>query len=446
VTSRSPPFRVAADRRHLERADGSTFLWLGDTAWELLHRLNRADTEHYLESRARQGFTVIQAVVLAEIDGLRTPNANGDLPFHVLDPQRPNEAYFAHVDWVLERARVHGLTVALLPTWGDKLQRWWGVGPEVFSPTHQGLEAAMRLAFGYARFLARRYREADNLVWVLGGDRSSHGHTLYPLEGGETCARVWRAMADGLRDGDGGRHLVGFHPSGGQSSRQETLLEDTLDFHAIQSGHGHSDTPNWVLLRRDLELQPTKPVLDAEPCYEDIPIAFDPARGYFDAGAVRRAAYAAFFSGACGHTYGANAVWQMYTPDVEAQLHARQPWREALNLPFAASQLRVLRDFLEVTGWSAYRFDPEMIPVPLEGHRRILSMRSANGVLVYLPFAQTHLEVRLGDLEAVRFSGAWFDPRTGARHDLGRLENNALQRFAPPSLEEDWVLKLEVAG
>ena len=40
---------------------GQPFFWLADTAWELFHRLNRAEAEHYLETRRRQGFNVIQA-------------------------------------------------------------------------------------------------------------------------------------------------------------------------------------------------------------------------------------------------------------------------------------------------------------------------------------------------------------------------------------------------
>jgi hypothetical protein len=56
-------------------ADGRPFFWLGDTAWELFHRLNREEATRYLEDRASKGFTVIQAVALAELDGLNTPNA-----------------------------------------------------------------------------------------------------------------------------------------------------------------------------------------------------------------------------------------------------------------------------------------------------------------------------------------------------------------------------------
>ncbi len=62
--------------------DGTPFFYLGDTAWELFHRLSKEDAEKYLENRREKGFTVIQAVILAELDGLNTPNMEGEKPFN----------------------------------------------------------------------------------------------------------------------------------------------------------------------------------------------------------------------------------------------------------------------------------------------------------------------------------------------------------------------------
>src|SRR5689334_17382473 len=75
-----PQLRVSDNRRFLVTADGKPFFWLGDTAWELFHRATREDAERYLQTRSQQRFTVIQAVVLAEFDGLHTPNAYGQVP------------------------------------------------------------------------------------------------------------------------------------------------------------------------------------------------------------------------------------------------------------------------------------------------------------------------------------------------------------------------------
>jgi hypothetical protein len=92
---------------------------------------------------------VIQAVVLAELDGLNTPTPAGHRPLIDNDPTRPNEAYFEDVDWVVNRAEELGLYIGMLPTWGDKWHKNGGTGPLVFNPEN---------AYTYGRFLGERYR------------------------------------------------------------------------------------------------------------------------------------------------------------------------------------------------------------------------------------------------------------------------------------------------
>ena len=65
-------------------------------------------------------FNVIQAVVLAEYGGLTEPNAQGHRPLLDNNPARSVEAYFADVDWVVNRAEQLGLCIGMLPTCGDK--------------------------------------------------------------------------------------------------------------------------------------------------------------------------------------------------------------------------------------------------------------------------------------------------------------------------------------
>jgi hypothetical protein len=86
--------RVSENRRYLVKEDGSPFFYLGDTAWELFHRLTREEAATYLEDRANKGFTVIQAVALAEYGGLTEPNRYGHLPLTENDPARPQNDYF----------------------------------------------------------------------------------------------------------------------------------------------------------------------------------------------------------------------------------------------------------------------------------------------------------------------------------------------------------------
>jgi hypothetical protein len=107
--------RISDNHRFLVRDDGTPFFYLGDTAWALFQRLDRAEADRYLEVREAKGFTVIQITALSEFDGLRVPNPYGDLPLHDGDPLRPQHGYFDAYDarkaayWALF-AGAHGHT------------------------------------------------------------------------------------------------------------------------------------------------------------------------------------------------------------------------------------------------------------------------------------------------------------------------------------------------
>src|SRR5512135_2924148 len=126
ISGAVPRLKVGDNHHFLVYQDGRPFFYLGDTAWELFHRLKREEADDYLSNRAADGFTVIQAVALAEFDGLHTPNAYGFRPLVNDDPTRPDvkegpgNDYWDHVDYVVNRAESLGLFIGFLPTWGDK--------------------------------------------------------------------------------------------------------------------------------------------------------------------------------------------------------------------------------------------------------------------------------------------------------------------------------------
>lgn len=128
------PITVSENGHYLQYADGRPFFYQGDTAWELFHRLDREQADLYLRNRAAKGFNVIQAVALAELDGVDAPNAYGHLPLTDRDPSRPavkdgeQNDYWDHVDYIVRRANELGMYIGLLPTWG----RYWNEGKVIF--------------------------------------------------------------------------------------------------------------------------------------------------------------------------------------------------------------------------------------------------------------------------------------------------------------------------
>jgi hypothetical protein len=420
--------QVAPNGRYLQYTDGTPFFYLGDTAWALFHRLTREEATRYLEDRARKGFTVIQAVALSELDGLTQPNAYGALPLIDKDPSRPNEAYFAHVDFVVHRAEALGLHVGFLPTWG----KYWKTGDDrIFTPQN---------ARAYGRMLGRRYRDRA-IIWVLGGDQN--------VDTTEERAIV-DAMADGLREGDGGTHLITFHPRGpGQSSRQ---LQDApwLDFHMTQSSHGARDHDTGLYAEHDLALTPLRPTLDGEPRYETIPVGFY-LRGHdrlrrFDDADVRQAAWWSVLAGACGHTYGDNNVWQMWQPGRAPIIGATIPWYEALDHP-GARQMGLMRRFMEARAFHALVPDQRLVANgPLSGPAKIRAARTATGslVVVYSPRGES-FTIDMGLAKGPRMKESWFDPRYGVTYEIHTTAAQGFQTYEPPTSGrgQDWVLVIE---
>ncbi|MEZ4702718.1 MAG: DUF4038 domain-containing protein [Rhodothermales bacterium] len=423
--------RIGDDGRHIVNADGSPFFWLGDTAWELFHRLDREEAGYYLENRAAKGFTVIQAVVLAEFDGLTEPNRYGALALVDQDPTRPNEAYFQHVDAVVDRAAALGLYIGMLPTWGDKFNRKWGVGPEVFTPAN---------ARAYGEFLGRRYRNKP-VIWILGGDR--------PPEEEDDFAII-RAMAEGLAAGDEGRHLMTYHPSGGYSSSRFFQEDGWLDIHMFQSGHGEIDNPNYRMTSADYGRTPVRPVLDGEPNYEDHPINWRAQNGWFDAFDSRRAGYWSMLAGAMGHTYGNHNVWQFLDVDRHPPVSvARTMWREALDYP-GAFQAGYMRQLFESRPWQLLQpATGQVKDAPNTGGRTVMAAAASDGsfLIAYTPFGDA-FAVSLESMQAPRIRLWWFNPALGTAIPLGERARTDVLRLDPPAdpaRGNDWVLVVDDA-
>lgn len=426
--------RVSSNRRFLATESGLPFFWLGDTAWELFHRLTRFEIETYLENRRQKGFNVIQAVALAEFDGLRVSNMEGEIPLVDLDPNQPNEAYFEIVDFTLHLAAQKGLYLALLPTWGDKVSPIWGVGPAVFNPEN---------AYRYGHWLGERYRDDYNIIWVIGGDRPAYTEDADDRP-------VWRAMAAGIDDGCGFRSFKTYHPSGGFSTSQWLQDEDWLDLHMVQSGHGSGrDTDTaWKSIMHDYGLIPVRPVLDGEPNYEDHPVnpwpEYDPSNGYFRAYDVRKQCYRSVFAGGCGVTYGHHAIWQ-FGGEVHGLFnYADRSWQEALDRP-GASQIHHLKDLiLSRPYWNRVPAPDLLLSDPGKGAQYVSATRDANGLfaLIYIPTAGQTVKVDLTLLNS-SLMVSWFDPRTGEFTPLEEIKNQKSATFTSPPEGPDWVLVLD---
>lgn len=430
--------KVTPNGHYLQYDDGTPFFWLGDTGWELFHRLNLNEIKNYLDNRRAKGFNVIQAVILAEEDGLRVPNKYGDIPLLNMDPETPNEKYFQLVDTVLRMAAERNIIMALLPAWGDKVTlHFGGRGPVIFNKNN---------AYKYGEYLGKRYRAFSNIVWVLGGDRP-------PKDSCNNYIDVYRGIAKGIKDGSDKHTLITFHP-GGSIWESSPMIHDEpwLDFNMIQSGHSQLDQPVWKNIWRDWHLKPVKPVLDAEPCYEDHPINpwnnWTPERGYFRDYEVRRQIYRSVFAGGCGVTYGHHSIWQFYNPTVKKVNYPSGFWYEVLDRP-GAFQAGYLRRLMESRPYTE-RIPDSTIIINGQGEKaeHIEAFRDAKGryLMVYLPVGKT-ITVNTSAVSSQRIKPWWFNPKNNTVVGVRDMNNSGKADFTPPSTGKgnDWVLVLDNA-
>ena len=418
--------RVSENKRFLVFEDGTPFFYLGDTGWELFHRLNKEETERYLENRRSKGFTVIQAVALAELDGLNTPNAEGNKPLFDNDPIKPNEAYFAHVDWVISKAAEKGIFIGMLPTWGDKVDKRWGVGPVIFNKEN---------AYKYGQWIGNRYKDFPNIIWINGGDR----------DGGGDNTAIWDALGEGIKSVDK-NHLMTFHPWGERSSSEWFHNSSWLDFNMCQTGHGQRSYAIFKrLVVRDYSLTPVKPCFDGEPRYEDHPVGWNPdALGWFNDADVRQAFYWNLFSGGFGHTYGCHPIWQMKTPEREAVGLARNNWYDVLDLPGAWDLIHARR-LIESRPFLSRVPDQSLIaPAYFPETDYVVATRGDGYAFVYFPTGWS-AEIILDKIGAKSVTAYWFNPRNGESKLIETFTDQDTRRFTPPTSGRgnDWILVLD---
>jgi fibronectin type 3 domain-containing protein len=452
--------KVSANNRFLETSDSKTLFMLADVAWAIFSVPPYSEAEEYLQKRLAQRFNTIIAAIVWEYEW-QGPNANGDRSFEYLfpnaaderskgrDPAKPVEAYFKHVDKVVNRANELGFYMGLAPVWNNYLggPNGWRV------PLGFTVDKAKQLG----RYLGNRYLNSK-VFWVLGADDPLN--TVCPPPGLPTnfspCTTaaerkpLWNAMAQGLREVVGNKHLITFHPGGGAgTARTYIAAEPWHNFHSQQSGH-----QNYFFTSRiheDYYGTPTKPVLDMEPLFEDSPLNLKPENGYSSANDVRRIAYWNVFSGGLGHSYAHHSVFQFYAPGRTALNYPIKTWREGLSA-VGAEQMRHLRALVESRPFGSTVPDIGIISNGVgSGVETLRALRGSSFAMVYTPKPRS-IAIALGKITGNQagqtLSAWWYNPRNGSASKIGEYSGAGDQTFVAPTsdgtgLGVDWVLVLD---
>lgn len=425
------PLKISANKRYFQTKDGKPFFWLGDTGWLLFKKCKKDEALRYLDTRKQQGYNVIQVMLLHE---LNVTDAYGDSALINEDVSKPDLKkgaydYWDNVDWVVDEAAKRGIYMAMVPVWGGNIKN-----------------VSVEQAKAYAAFLANRYKDKINIIWLNGGD----------IRGSEALDK-WNSIGNTLRAIDK-NHLITFHPRGRNSSSAWFHNETWLDFNMFQSGHRsyaqdtsanetlHYGEDNWRYVNVDYNLKPVKPTLDGEPSYEDIPYGLHKAdEPYWQDHEIRRYAYWSVFAGGCGFTYGHNAVMQFYSPgDPGTSYFPKQSWQEGMVAP-GAKQMQYLKKLLLSKPYFE-RIPDEGLINNQGGRYDYLAATRGKGYAMIYTYTGRDMEVNLGRFAGKIVKCAWYNPRNGEYIAIGKFNNKGKRIFYPPGEEKegnDWVLLLQ---
>ena len=401
------PLRVGPDHRHLVDQNGTPFLIQGDAPWSLISGLTNEEAEQYLEDRRQKGFNSI-VVNLIEHKFRGPVNRYGEGPFTTPgDFSTPNEKYFQHADWVVRRAGEKGIQVILAPIY---------LG---YTGTDEGwIEEALangpEKCRGWGRYVGRRYRDFDNLVWMIGGDRNP-----------EKAREDVDAVAEGIKEFDK-RHLFAAHCHPENSALDQYKNDGWLDLNTTYTyGIVHR------MLLADYNRAPAMPFILTESTYE----------GEHNASAVqiRRQAYWAVLCGATGQVMGNRPVW-LFDPG----------WQAALGSPGAQDMVRLKALFASRPWYELIPDEKHQVVVDGLGEFRgldyLAAARTGDGAtaIAYLPTART-FTVEMNKIAGKTARAWWFNPRTGKSNSAGEFPTSGKKQFTPPG-EGDWVLVLDDAS
>ena len=286
-------------------------------------------------------------------------------------------------------------------------------------------------AHAYGRWLGQRYRDTPNLIWVIGGDRTPEQH-----------GEIFSAMAAGLRDGDGGAHLLSYHPHAWRSSAQFFQQDKLFDFEMIQTWREWGMIHPTVLA--DVVKLPRKPVVLAEGAYE----AGDEYNlgSMITAHQIRCQAWWTVMAGGF-FTYGHQQMWRL-----------EAGWLDKKDAP-GAQDMQIFREVISALPWWKMFPDQSLIYSGVSSGRTLnTGLRAADGncALLYLS-SPCGIQLALNRLNCRQVEVKYINPHSGeiladGIYATGNNDRTApyppvtqLQPFATPDCWEDALLLLENA-
>jgi lysophospholipase L1-like esterase len=417
-TGVAPQLKIDASGRYLVKSDGTPFLMVGDTAWSLMAQVNKADADTYLLSRNQMGFNAIMVSLIEHKYADKAPaNIYGDRPFTGKAFTTPNEAYFAHADYVIKSAQQKGLTVLLVPIYLDTDEGW---GNEVNSAT----ESDMLL---WGQYVGNRYKNYSNIIWVIGGD----------IDPTFAKAKVQK-VAEGIKQYNSNA-LFTAHNIRGQMAIDPWSGASWLNLNDIYS----SDTSIVSDSNRAYKIAPAKPFFLLEGIYEN--------EHSITAQGLRAQIYWTMLSGGIGQVFGNCPMWSFDTTTATSYCDPNINWKDELdstgtkdviyskNLFQSIAWQTLVPDFNHAILTSGYG------TIGQSNYAMAAMTSDKSTIIAYTPVQRT-MTVNTGALNGASIKSRWYNPRDGTYVDLGTATKTSSRTYTTPTTSgPDWVLVIESA-
>jgi hypothetical protein len=445
------PLKASANSRYLVDQKDKPFPIMGRTAWFMISQ-SVADYKYFLDNTLAKGYNSIEMSMIShDPRGSHPPfNGDNDLPFlkqlngspwngslvykdietEAPDLTTPNEKYWKYLDEFLLYCESKGILVFAFPAYVGYVGTDQGWMEDLIANSQKRCET-------YGAWVANRYKNHKNIVWMLLGDMGYYTISQRNVEA---------ALIRGLKSVAGQQSIFySSEASAGQNS------SDAKDFGKDINLNG---TYDWgyrsiaALGRRAYAYEPTTPAFLLEEPYDEEgpdgnsvnPNAIQP---------VRRYQWWGWLCTIGGYIAGNGYIW----PFVD-------PWKKHLDTP-GAIDMQHLNGFIRSIHWW------ELVPSGLGGMRNLIlsgggSDTSANFVasaanlsgsllVAYLP--PTHdktITVNTSGMSK-QLSASWFDPTNGSYTTIkgSPFTNTGELKFTQESTnsrgEKDWVLVISSA-
>jgi hypothetical protein len=422
--------KASPDKKYLMHADGKPFFWLGDTWWMgLTTRLDwPSGFSKLIKDRVEKGFSVVQIIAGLYPDmepfddrGRNEAGFPWDRDFKTIDPD-----YFEAADKKIRCLADSGIVPCIVACWGFFLEF---AGKEVIKKQWDNLIA--------------RYG-AYPVVWCAAGEALMDFYKK--LDGRESYTKeekraVWSEICRHIHENDPFGRVVTIHPT--DFGHKMVDDESVLDLEMLQTGHsGYNSLKYTVDTVREATGRKKLPVINSEVCYEGIcGTNFEDIQRYVF--------WASFLNGTCGHTYGANGIWQLnsakapYGTSPHGASWGDTSWEDASKLP-GSSQIGLGKKLIERYEWWRFGTHPEWV----ENHEYFAAGISGRTRIIFIPFFSGFGwgNITVKDMEkGIRYKACYFDPILGDIYDLGIAEGDADGNWKSGRFTkfQDWILVLD---